>query len=54
MDDKHHLLLARVASMYYEQQVTQTDLGKRLGLSRVKIYRLLKEAKDNGVVQILL
>ncbi len=52
MDNKHHLLLAQIASMYYEQALTQSDIGKRLGLSRVKIYRLLKEAKENGVVQI--
>jgi DNA-binding transcriptional regulator LsrR (DeoR family) len=52
MDTKQHLLLAQVASMYYEQEMTQSEIGKALGLSRVKIYRLLKEARRNRVVQI--
>ncbi len=52
MDSKHHFLLAQVALMYYEQELTQSEIGKALGLSRVKIYRLLKEAKENRVVQI--
>ncbi len=38
--------------MYYEQEMTQSEIGKALGLSRVKIYRLLKEAKQKQVVQI--
>lgn len=52
MDSKHHFLLAQVALMYYEQELTQSEIGRALGLSRVKIYRLLKEAKENRVVQI--
>lgn len=38
--------------MYYEQEMTQSEIGQALGLSRVKIYRLLKEAKQKQVVQI--
>ncbi len=52
MNTNHHLLLAQVASLYYEQGLTQTQIGEKLGLSRVKIYRLLKEAKEKQVVQI--
>lgn len=52
MDSKHHFLLAQVALMYYEHEMTQSEIGKTLGLSRVKIYRLLKEAKKSQVVQI--
>jgi deoxyribonucleoside regulator len=47
-----HQLLARVSSMFYEQELTQSEIGEKLSLSRVKIYRLLKEAKEEGVVQI--
>jgi len=43
MDSTHHELLAQVASLYYEQNLTQTDIADRLGLSRVKVYRLLTE-----------
>jgi DNA-binding transcriptional regulator LsrR (DeoR family) len=54
MDTTHHELLARVASMYYDEEKSQDQIGKELGLSRVKVYRLLKEAKESGVVQILI
>jgi deoxyribonucleoside regulator len=52
MNEAKHQLLARVSSMFYEQELTQSEIGEKLGLSRVKIYRLLKEAKEEGVVQI--
>jgi deoxyribonucleoside regulator len=45
-------LLARVASYYYNDELTQSEIAERLGLSRVKVYRLLKEARAEGVVQI--
>jgi DNA-binding transcriptional regulator LsrR (DeoR family) len=53
MDDYHHELLANVSSLFYEQELTQSQIGEKLGLSRVKIYRLLKEAREHGVVQII-
>lgn len=49
-----HELLAEVASLYYEEELTQSEIATRLGLSRVKIYRLLKQAKDEQVVQIVI
>jgi deoxyribonucleoside regulator len=52
MDGSHHALLAQIASLYYEQGLTQQAIAKQLGLSRVKIYRLLKEARAEQVVQI--
>lgn len=47
-------LLAEVASLYYEEELTQSEIGARLGLSRVKVYRLLKQARDEQVVTILI
>jgi deoxyribonucleoside regulator len=52
MNEAKQQLLARVSSMFYEQELTQSEIGEKLGLSRVKIYRLLKEAKEEGIVQI--
>lgn len=52
LESSQHDLLAQVASMYYEQDMTQTEIGSQLGLSRVKVYRLLKQARAEGVVQI--
>jgi DNA-binding transcriptional regulator LsrR (DeoR family) len=49
-----HDLLAKVASLYYEEELTQNEIAARLGLSRVKIYRLLKQAKEEQVVQIVI
>lgn len=49
-----HELLAKVASLYYEEELTQNEIAARLGLSRVKIYRLLKQAKEEQVVQIVI
>jgi deoxyribonucleoside regulator len=53
MDDPvYRDLLADVAEMYYTQEMTQNEIGAALGVSRVKVHRLLKEARDTGVVQI--
>lgn len=52
MDAGLHELLAQTASMYYEQGMTQNAIAKQLNLSRVKIYRLLKQAREEKVVQI--
>lgn len=52
MDESEHEQLAQIASMYYEQEMTQSAIAEQLGLSRVKVYRLLKKAKAEQVVQI--
>jgi DNA-binding transcriptional regulator LsrR (DeoR family) len=41
-----------VASLYYQQNLTQQEIGDRLGLSRIKINRLLKLAVSSGIVQV--
>lgn len=52
LDPETHELLAQVASMYYEQGLTQNAIADELGLSRVKVYRLLRDAQDAKIVQI--
>lgn len=52
MEESQHELLAQVASLYYERGLTQDDVARQLGLSRVKVYRLLKQAREEQVVQI--
>jgi deoxyribonucleoside regulator len=52
MDDSQHELLARVATMYYARELTQNEIASALGLSRVKVYRLLTQARAEGVVEI--
>jgi len=45
-------LLAKVGHYYYRDQLTMAEIGQRLGISRHKVGRLLKDALDSGVVQI--
>ena len=52
MDPTHRTLLARIADLYYNAELSQAEIGQRLELSRVKVYRLLKEARAAGVVRI--
>jgi deoxyribonucleoside regulator len=46
-------LLARVASLYYESRLTQSEIGKRIGASRSTVSRLLDEARESGIVEIV-
>lgn len=45
-------ILTKIANMYYKEDLTQNQIAKLLGYSRVKISRLLKKARDEGIVQI--
>jgi DNA-binding transcriptional regulator LsrR (DeoR family) len=45
-------VLVKVARLYYEQELTQAEIGQRLRLSRQKVQRLLSQAREEGVVQI--
>lgn len=47
-------LLGRVAQMYYEQSATQEAIAASLNISRPTVSRLLKEAREEGVVQIVI
>jgi DNA-binding transcriptional regulator LsrR (DeoR family) len=52
MDDERLELLAEVASLYYEEGLTQQEISNRLQYSRSRISRLLSEAQQEGVVEI--
>ncbi|WP_428935907.1 sugar-binding transcriptional regulator [Streptomyces sp. ACT015] len=45
-------LLYQVASLYYEQNRTQEQIGAELHFTRWKVGRLLSEARDAGIVRI--
>lgn len=49
---KHLSLLADVASLYYEHDLTQSEIADKLFISRTRISRLLKQAKEKGIVEI--
>ncbi|WP_047680744.1 MULTISPECIES: transcriptional regulator LsrR [Xenorhabdus] len=45
-------LLARVAWFYYHDGLTQGDIGELLGLSRLKVSRLLEKGRKSGVIHV--
>ena len=49
MDKKQ---LIKIAQMYYEQDMTQSQIAKELGIYRTTISRMLKAAREMGIVTI--
>ncbi len=45
-------VLVEIAHQYYREDVTQEALAQRFSLSRAKVSRLLKRAREEGVVEI--
>ena len=46
------LLMYRIARMYYQNDLSQAQIAKRIGLSRPQISRYLKRARETGMVEI--
>ena len=46
-------LLARVARLHFEFGLTHQETAKSLGLSRVKVTRLVKQARESGLVTMV-
>lgn len=45
-------VMTEIAALYYADEVTQEELSQRFGISRAKIGRLLKRAREEGIVEI--
>ena len=45
-------LIFKACKLYYEQNLTQLEISKRLSISRPKVSRLLKQAEEVGIVKI--
>ena len=45
-------ILAMVANLYYNSEMTQNEIADRMYTSRSKISRMLKEARELGIVEI--
>jgi DNA-binding transcriptional regulator LsrR (DeoR family) len=52
MDRESRRALYKIAKAYYEDGLTQEQIGARLGLSRVKVSRMLQQAREERIVQI--
>lgn len=48
----HQINLAELAELYYIQDLTQAELARRTGLSQSQISRMVKEARERGIVEI--
>lgn len=49
-DDEEQL--AQVAWYYYQDGLTQGDIGDMLGISRIKVSRLLDRGRQTGIIQV--
>jgi len=54
VDIERQELLATIASLYFEENLTQTGIAKRTGYSRSMVSRLLTEARRQGIVNIVI
>ncbi len=45
-------LMMAIARAYYEGDATQADIAAEFGLSRMKVSRLLRQAREEGVVDV--
>lgn len=52
LDQERHRFLAEVAALYYEANLTQSEIAAELEISRSSVSRLLSEARELGVVDI--
>jgi DNA-binding transcriptional regulator LsrR (DeoR family) len=52
MDTGRLKLLAQTASWYYEEGLDQETIARRIGRSRSMVSRLLKEAREQGLIEI--
>lgn len=50
--NKQNALIARILNLYYKENCIQTEIAARLGLSVAKVNRLLKGARETGMVEI--
>ncbi|MBB6056597.1 MAG: sugar-binding transcriptional regulator [Gammaproteobacteria bacterium] len=50
--DSDNELLTEIAIAYYENEQTQEEIAQRFGISRIKVGRLLKKARTEGIVEI--
>lgn len=45
-------LMVRAAWGYYVEGLTQNEIGRKLGLNRVRVNRILAQARERGIVQV--
>ena len=48
----HDRIIYKVVRAYYEDRLTQQEIGNRYGISRIKVSRMLSKALEDKIVQI--
>jgi deoxyribonucleoside regulator len=51
-DETREVLMLQAAKLYYELDKTQNEIARELGLTRWQVSRLIREAREVGVVRI--
>ncbi|VTR17582.1 Transcriptional regulator lsrR [Serratia fonticola] len=44
--------VARIAWFYYHDGLTQSEISARLGLTRLKVSRLLEKGHQSGIIRV--
>lgn len=52
--DYEEALMAKAAWYYYFQGMTQQQISERIGISRIRVIRLLERARQTGIIQFSL
>ncbi|NOU98285.1 winged helix-turn-helix transcriptional regulator [Paenibacillus sp. LMG 31456] len=52
INQDRYRLLVKICQLYYEEDLNQLDIAKRLGISRPHVSRMLTAAKNEGIVNI--
>ena len=50
--EQRELIMLRAAKLYYDLDMTMNEIAKELGLTRWQVGRILKEARELGIVRI--
>ncbi len=52
--DLQRRLLTKICYLYYEKNLTQQEISRQTGLSRIKVSRMIQKAKDIGIVKVVI
>jgi lsr operon transcriptional repressor len=53
-DEGESQLLSRVAWLYFNEELTQAEIGERLGITRLKVNRLLQAGREAGLIRVVI
>jgi DNA-binding transcriptional regulator LsrR (DeoR family) len=52
LDDAGAAIATQVARLFFDRQLSKVEIGQRLGMSRFRVARLLREAREAGLVRV--